>query len=195
MWELDHKEGWAPKNWCFQIVVLEKTLRVPWIATRSNQSILKEINSEYSLESSNTLATWCEGLTLWKRSWFWEIWGQEEKGVTEHEMVGWHHQLNGPECEQSLGDSKGQETSHDAVHGFTKIQTWLTEWMTTTMRNSDLLKLNLDPWEVHLFLSTPKLGSQLNIGDFFFFWTRAHTPWQTPMPVFVHQPWEFVSST
>ena len=51
LWELDHKEGWAQKNWCFQIVVLEKTLESPWTARRSNQSILKEINSDYSLES------------------------------------------------------------------------------------------------------------------------------------------------
>ena len=47
MWEMDHKEGWETKNWCFQIVVL----RVPWrVPRRSNQSILKEINTEYSLE-------------------------------------------------------------------------------------------------------------------------------------------------
>ena len=45
MWAVDHKEGWVPKNWCFQIVVLE-----PWTSRRSNQSILKEINPEYSLE-------------------------------------------------------------------------------------------------------------------------------------------------
>ena len=50
MWELDHKESWAPKNWCFWTVVLEKTLRVPWTARRSNQSILREISPEYSLE-------------------------------------------------------------------------------------------------------------------------------------------------
>ena len=50
LWELDHKEGWAPKNWCFQIVVLEKTLTSPLDRRRSNQSILKEINPEYSLE-------------------------------------------------------------------------------------------------------------------------------------------------
>ena len=50
MWELDHKEVWAPKNWCFWIVVLEKTLRIPWTARRSNQSILKEIKAENSLE-------------------------------------------------------------------------------------------------------------------------------------------------
>ena len=49
--ELDCKQSWVPKNWCFWTVVLEKSLeRVPWTARRSNQSILKEINPEYSLE-------------------------------------------------------------------------------------------------------------------------------------------------
>ena len=50
MWELDYKESWALKNWWFWTVVLEKTLRVPWTARRSNQSILKEVSPEYSLE-------------------------------------------------------------------------------------------------------------------------------------------------
>ena len=50
MWELDHKEGWAPKNWYFQIVVLRRLLRVPWTARKSNQSILKEISLENSLQ-------------------------------------------------------------------------------------------------------------------------------------------------
>ena len=49
-WELDDKESWALKNWCFWTMVLEKTLESPWTARRSNQSILKEISSEYSLE-------------------------------------------------------------------------------------------------------------------------------------------------
>ena len=50
IWELDHKESWVPKNWCFWIVVLERLLKVPWTARRSNQSILKENSPEYSLE-------------------------------------------------------------------------------------------------------------------------------------------------
>ena len=50
MWEWDHKEGWVPKNWCFWTMVFERLLRVPWTTGRSNQSILKEINPEYSLE-------------------------------------------------------------------------------------------------------------------------------------------------
>ena len=49
-YELDYKESWVLKNWCFWTVVLEKTFRVPWTARRSNQSILKEISPEYSLE-------------------------------------------------------------------------------------------------------------------------------------------------
>ena len=79
MWELDHKEGCVLKNWCFQIVVLEKTLESPLDCknikpVNSNQSILKEINPEYSLErcwswSSNTLANWCEEITHWERPW------------------------------------------------------------------------------------------------------------------------------
>ena len=60
----------------FELWYLWRLLRVPWISRRSNQSILKEINPEYSWKdwswSSNTLATWCEELTHWKRSWCWE---------------------------------------------------------------------------------------------------------------------------
>ena len=50
VWGLDHKKGWGPKNWYFWTMMLEKTLESPWTARRSNQSILKEINPEYSLE-------------------------------------------------------------------------------------------------------------------------------------------------
>ena len=80
MGELDYKESWLPKNWCFWTVVLEKThvvFRVPRTAWRSNQSILKGISPGCSLEecwswNSNTLATWCEEPTHLKRPWCWE---------------------------------------------------------------------------------------------------------------------------
>ena len=82
MWELDHKEGWALKIWCFQTVVLEKTLRIPWTARRSNQSILKEPSLNIHWKdwcwSANTLATWCEEPTHWKRPWRWERWKAKE---------------------------------------------------------------------------------------------------------------------
>ena len=78
MWQLDHNESWPRKNWCFWTVVLEKTLKSPLDSKETNQSILKEISPGYSLEglmrswNSNTLATWCEELTHWKRPWCWE---------------------------------------------------------------------------------------------------------------------------
>ena len=50
MWELDYKESWAPKNWCFELWCWRRLLRVPWTTRRSNQSILKDISPEYSLE-------------------------------------------------------------------------------------------------------------------------------------------------
>ena len=78
MWKLDYKESWAPKNWYFWTVVLEKILRVPLTARRSNKSILKEsvLNIHWKdwcwSWNSNTLATWCEELTHLKRPWCWE---------------------------------------------------------------------------------------------------------------------------
>ena len=126
-WELDDKESWALKNWCFWTMVLEKTLESPWTARRSNQSILKEISSEYSLE----------GLMLkLKLQYFGYLmqradpdagkdWRQEEKRVTEDEMVGWYHRLNGHEFEQAQRDSEGQEVWHAAVSGAADSQTQL----------------------------------------------------------------------
>ena len=92
MWNLDHKKGWALKNWCFQTVVLEKTLeRVPWIVRRSNQSVLKEINPEYSLEGLmrklklQYLATWWDS---WKGPWWWERLRAGGEG-RDREWDGW----------------------------------------------------------------------------------------------------------
>ena len=75
---LDYKDSWAPKNWCFWTMVLEKTLESPLDCKRSNQSILKEINLNVLWKdwcwswNSSTWATWCEELTHWKRPWCWE---------------------------------------------------------------------------------------------------------------------------
>ena len=92
----------AFKLWC-----CGRLLRVSWTARRSNQSILKEINPEYSLEglmlnrSYNTLTTWCKELTHLKRSDAGKEWGQKEKGLTEDEMVGLNHWLSGHEWANS----------------------------------------------------------------------------------------------
>ena len=86
MWELDHKEGWPLKDWCFWTVVWEKTLRVLWTGRRSNQSVLKEIIPEYSLETlmlnlklqySGHLMPRANSL---KRPWCWERLRAGEEG-------------------------------------------------------------------------------------------------------------------
>ena len=77
MWELDYKESWAPKNWCFWTVVLEKTLESP-LDNKEIQPVHPKGNQFWILEGlkfklkSNTLATWCEELTHLKRPWCWE---------------------------------------------------------------------------------------------------------------------------
>ena len=105
MWGLDHKEGWVPNNWSFELWCWRRLLRAPWTARRSNESILKEINCEYSLEGLMLmLKLQYFGHLMWRTdSWkdpdAGKDWRQEQKGTTEDEMVRWHHWLNGHEFE------------------------------------------------------------------------------------------------
>ena len=112
MWELDHKEGWAPKNRCFWTVVLEKTLESPLDCKE-----IKPVNRKrnWSWIFIGRTEAEAEALILWPPNWKnWligkdpKIEREEDKGMTEDEMVGWHHQLNGHEFEQALGDGEGQ---------------------------------------------------------------------------------------
>ena len=109
------KESWAPKNWCFWTVVLEKTLESPLdckeiqpVHPKGNQSgiFTGRIDAE-----AETLTLWPPDVKNWltgKDPDAGKDWGQEEKGTTEDEMVGWHHQLNGHEFQQALGVGDGQ---------------------------------------------------------------------------------------
>ena len=115
MWELDNKKGWAPKTWCFQTVVLEKTLDSPLDIKEINpvnpKRNLPQIfigRTDAEVEAPILLATWCKEPTHWKRPWFWERLKARGEGDAEDEMVGWHHWLNGHEFEQTPGDSEGQ---------------------------------------------------------------------------------------
>ena len=118
MWELDHKEDWASKNWCFQTVVMEKTLESPLDCKE-----IKPVNPEGNQPWIFIWRTDAEVPILWPpdaKSWLigkdsdaQKDWGQEEKGTTEDEMVGWNHWLNGHEFEQTLrhGDEQGSLVS------------------------------------------------------------------------------------
>ena len=106
----EHQRIYDFELWCWR-----RLLRVPWTASRSNQSSLKEISPEHSLEGlmlklklQTPLATWWEELTHLKRPWCWERLKAGGEGVTEDEMVGWHYQLNGHEFDQAPGDGDGQ---------------------------------------------------------------------------------------
>ena len=106
MWELDHKEYWAPKNWCFWTVVLEKTLESPWDCKEIQPVHPKGNQSWIFIGRTDAEA---ETLILWppdEKSWLigkdpdaGKDWRQKEKGTTKDEMIGWHHRLDGHEFE------------------------------------------------------------------------------------------------
>ena len=115
MWELDYKEGWAQKKWCFWTVVLEKTLESP-LDCREIQPVHSEGDQPWDFFRRNdakaeTPVLWPPHMKSWlirKDSDIGRDWGQEEKGTTEDEMAGWHHQLDGREFGWTLGDGDGQ---------------------------------------------------------------------------------------
>ena len=107
--ELDHRESRAPKNWCFQTVALEKTLESPLDSKEikpGNQPwiFIGRIDAEAPIFWPLDVKSWLIG----KDSGAEKDWGQEEKGVTEDEMIEWHHRLKGHEFEQTLGEGEGQ---------------------------------------------------------------------------------------
>ena len=116
MWELDHKEGWVPKNWCFPTMVLEKTLESPL-----NSKEIKPVNPKGNQPRMFTERTDVEpeAPILWspdaKSQLFGKDldagkdWGQGEKRAKENEMVGWHHWINGHEFEQTPGDIEARQ--------------------------------------------------------------------------------------
>ena len=117
MWELDHKESWAPKNWCFWTVVLETTIKslldgkeIQTVNPKGNQPwiVIRRIDAE-----AETPILWppdAKSQLTGQDPDAGKDWRREEKGSTEDEMVGWYHQLNGHEFEQALGDDEGQRS-------------------------------------------------------------------------------------
>ena len=115
MWELDYKESWAPKNWCFWTVVLEKTLET-LLDCKDVQPVHPKGNQSWTFTGRTDVEA--ETPILWPpdvKSWLigkdpdaGKDWRQEDKGMTEDEMVGWHHWPNEHEFEQTPGVGDGQ---------------------------------------------------------------------------------------
>ena len=138
MWELDHKEGWALKNWCFWTVVLEKTLESPLdckeiqpVHPKGKQSLIFIGRTDAKAE---TTILWPPDVQNWligKDPDAGKDWRKEQKEVTEDGMVGRHHRLSGHEFERAPGDGEGQAW-RAAVRGVTRSRTRLTDWRTAT---------------------------------------------------------------
>ena len=115
LWELDYKESWEPKNWCLWTVVLEKTLESP-LDCKEIQPVHPKGNKFWIFigrtdAEAKTPILWppdVKSWLIWKDPDAGKDWGQEEKGMTEDEMVRWHHRLNGREFGQAPGVGDGQ---------------------------------------------------------------------------------------
>ena len=115
MWELDHKESWAPKNWFFWTVVLEKTFESPLghkeikpVNSKGNQSWIFTGSTNAEVEAPILWPPDVKKRLIRKEPDVGKDWGWEEKEITEDELVGWHHLLDGHEFEQAPGVGDGQ---------------------------------------------------------------------------------------
>ena len=163
MWELNHKEGWVLKNWCFQIVVLEKTLESPLGAKGSNQSILKGINPEYSLQRLMLMLKlqyfghllW-RGNSLEKTLMLGKIEGRRRRGLQCMRL------LDGITDSLDMSLSKLREILEDrrawhaTAHGVTKSPTWLGNWTIITILESEE-----NVWKSCMYISDKGLDSKL----------------------------------
>ena len=146
MWELDYKESWVPKNWCFWTVVFKKTLESPLDCKEIQPVHPKGDQSWVFIEMTDVEA---ETPILWPpaaKSWLigkdpdaGKDWRQK-KGTTEDEMVGWHHQLDGHEFEQAPGIGGGQGSlaccsplGHKELDTTERLN-WTETWNTNQMK-------------------------------------------------------------
>ena len=146
MWEWDHKEGWALKNWCFWIVVL-KTLESPLdckeikpVNPKGNQSWIFIGGTDAEVKLSKTLTTWCKELTSGKDPDVGKDWRQEKKGTTEDEMVEWDHWLNGHEFEETSGDNEGQG-SLECCSPWGRKESDVTEWLNNNGKTTKITRI------------------------------------------------------
>ena len=154
-WELDYKESWALKNWCFWTVVLEKTLESP-LDCKEIQTVHPKGNQSWVFIGRTDVEA--ETLKLWPadpKSWL--LWkdpnagkdcGQEEMGMTEDEMVGWHHQLDGHGFGWTLGVGDGQGGLAFCVSWAHKESDMTERWKWIELISSNIQKKYRQPYPI-----------------------------------------------
>ena len=134
MWELDYKEGWTPKSWCFRIVVLEKTLESPMdskklkpVNPKGNQPWIFTGRTDAETESPILWSPDAKNQLTGKDPDAVKDWGWEEKGTTEDDSMD----ISLSKLQDIVKD---REAWRAAVHAVAKSQTWLSHWTTTTYK-------------------------------------------------------------
>ena len=138
MWELDYKESWVVKNWCFWTVVLEKTLeslldckKIRLVYPKGNQSwiFIGRTDAEAPILRPPDVKNWLIGKDP-------DAGNDWRQGMTEDELVGWHHWLNGHEFEKAVGDGRGQGSLAYCSPWGCKSETWLSNWTTNGLQKT-----------------------------------------------------------
>ena len=139
MWELDYKESWVLKNWCFWTVVLEKSLESPLdckeiqpVHPKRSQSWIFIGKTDAEAETPILCSPDAKNRLIRKDPDAGKDWMQEEEGTTEDEMLGWHHWLDGHEFEQApgVGDGQGSVLQSMGSQSWTRLSDW-TDWTET----------------------------------------------------------------
>ena len=176
MWELDYKESWELKNWCFWTVVLEKTLKSPLeckkiqpVHPKENQSWIFIGRTDVEAETPKLWPPDVKNWLIGKDTEARKDWMREEKEMTEDEMVGWHHRLNGHEFEQALvvDDRQGslmccspwghKESDTTERLNWTEPNIWL-------VTQTDLDKC-IKGWNIYLTIIQWWFGATFCVGD------------------------------
>ena len=166
MWELDHEESWAPKNWCFWTVLLEKTLESPLdynemkpVHPKGNQSRTFIGRTDAKTEAPKLWPPDAKNWLLRKDPDAGKDWRWEEKGMTEDEMVGWHHPLDQQEVEQAPGVGWASSrswwwTGRPGMLQSMGSQSWtrLSNWTELSKKPSRTFSVNSLAWvqSIHL---------------------------------------------
>ena len=151
MWELNYKESWVQKNWYFWTMVLEKALEssldfkeIQLVHPKGDQSWMFIGRTDVKAETPLLWPPDAKSWLIWKDPDPENDWGQEEKGVTEDEMVGWHHQLNGHGFGWTPGAGDGQG-GLACCGSWGRKESGMTEQLNWTQCSENVLSLSLAP--------------------------------------------------